>query len=173
MKGGSIKGNSVSVLWAPVHRYTLKVMQISAELESQTVGKVSITSPWAGHGFKTSKTAGATWTEVRSIWRSGHSVPCGLMLIFVFSSKNIRKSLEGFEPTRNVASLLSYRDHSGCCVTERLQKGCSGSGCHHNNQGKSWLEWRWRQDMAILGSTVWAQPIQFSDRLSIGVRKGE
>ena len=27
--------------------------------------------------------------------------------------------------------------------------------------------------MAILGSTVWAQPIQFSDRLSIGARKGE
>lgn len=64
MKRGLIKGNTVSVLWAPVHRYILKVMQISAELESQTVGKVSVTCPWAGHGFETSKAAGAAWTEV-------------------------------------------------------------------------------------------------------------
>ena len=158
MKQGLIKGNTVSVLWAPVHRYILKVTQVSAELESQTVGKVSVTSPWAGHGFETSKDAGAAWTEVRRIWRYGHSVPCGLtlILIFVFSAKNIRKSLEGFEPMRNTASLLFYRHHSGCCVTEWLYKRAALevgdlSGCHHNSQGKSWLEWRWRQDMAMFG----------------------
>ena len=67
MKRGLIKGSTVSVLWATVHRYILKVMQVSAELGSQTVGKVSVTSPWAGHGFETSKAAGAAWTEVRRI----------------------------------------------------------------------------------------------------------
>lgn len=102
IKQGLIEGKPVSVGWSPAHRYLLQATQISAELASQAVGKVSIKSL----GWPCIQNQQECWGDLdrsRSISRSRHGVSCGLVSNFVFCHKNIRKSLASFEQMRNMA----------------------------------------------------------------------